>query len=154
MNSKGSILIVEDEAGVRESLRVIFEPTYEVHVAGSGREAIDFVTRNKVDLVTLDLGMPGLTGMEVLRELKKLQPDIEIVIVTGNGTLGIAREAVRFAAGDFISKPFKVADILSVVSKALRRRRGNLELMRLDPSPDSRQGSSGGAAPHGTEFQK
>ena len=122
MISKGSILIVDDEAGPRESLRMILKPIYEVHTAQNGQEAITFISQKKVDLVTLDLNMPGLPGIEVLKKIQKLQPDIKVIIVTGYGTLGNAREAIRYGAGNFISKPFNVADIIAIVSKAFERR--------------------------------
>ncbi len=131
MISKGSILIVDDEVGPRESLRMILKPMYEVHTAENGQEAINFISQKKVDLVTLDLRMPGLSGIEVLQEIKKLQPDIEVIIVTGYGTLSNAQEAIRFGAGDFISKPFNVADIIAIVSKAFERRSYNMKIRGL-----------------------
>ena len=131
MISKGSILIVDDEVGPRESLRMILKSMYEVHTAKNGQEAINFISQKKVDLVTLDLNMPGLSGIEVLQEIKKLQPDIEVMIVTGYGTLRNAQEAIRFGAGDFISKPFNVADIIAIVSKAFERRSSNMKVKGL-----------------------
>jgi putative two-component system response regulator len=131
MISKGSILIVDDEVGPRESLRMILKPIYEVHSAENGQEAINFISQKKVDLVTLDLNMPLLPGIEVLKNIKKLQPDTEVMIVTGYGTLGNAQEAIRYGAGDFISKPFNVADIITIVSKAFERRRYNMEIKGL-----------------------
>jgi DNA-binding NtrC family response regulator len=75
--------------------------------------------------------MPVLPGIEVLKNIKKLQPDIEVMIVTGYGTLGNAQEAIRYGAGDFISKPFNVADIITIVSKAFERRSYNLKIKSL-----------------------
>ncbi len=131
MFSKGSILIVDDEVGPRESLRMILKPMYDVHIVENGREAINFISQKKVDLVTLDLKMPGLSGIDVLKEIKKLQPDIEAIIVTGYGTLDNAQEAIRYGAGDFIAKPFNVADIVAIVSKAFERRSYNLKIKDL-----------------------
>jgi len=131
MISTGSILIVDDEAGPRESLSMILKPIYEVHTAENGQEAINFISQKKVDLVTLDLRMPGLGGIEVLQEIKKLQPDVEVIIVTGYGTLNNAQEAIRLGAGDFISKPFNVADIIAIVNKAFARRNYNLKIKGL-----------------------
>jgi len=134
MISKGSILIVDDEADLRESLRMILQPMYDVHTAENGQEAINFISQEKVDLVTLDLNMPGLWGIEVLQEIKKLQPDIEVMIVTGYGTLANAQEAIRFGAGGFVSKPFTVADIITGASKAIERRNQNLKIQRFNPA--------------------
>jgi len=131
MVPNGSILIVDDEFGSRESLRMILKPIYEVHTAQNGQEALNFISQNKVDLVTLDLYMPGLSGIEVLKEIKKLQPDIEVIIVTVYGTLDQAQEAIHYGAGNFISKPFNVADIIISVSKALERRSQNMKIKGL-----------------------
>ena len=131
MIPRGSILIVDDEFGPRESLRMIFQPFYEVFTAESGQEAIHFLSQNKVDLVTLDLNMPGLSGFDVLREIKKLQPGIEVIIVTAYGSMSSAQEAVGLGAGDFISKPYNFGDIIATVSKSFARRRNNLKIKNL-----------------------
>ncbi len=131
MVSNESVLIVDDEIGPRESLRMILKPMYDVHTAENGPEAINFISQKEVDLVTLDLRMPGLTGIDILKEIKKLRPDIEVLIITGYGTLGNAQEAIRYGAGDFISKPFNVADIIAIVSSTLDRRSRNLKIKGL-----------------------
>jgi DNA-binding NtrC family response regulator len=128
MAARGSILIVDDELGPRESLRMILEPIYDVHTVDNGQEALNFICREKVDLVTLDLKMPGLTGVDVLREIKNFRPDIDVIIITGYGSLNNAQEAIRFGAGDFISKPFNVADIIAIISKSFERRSYNLKV--------------------------
>ena len=110
---------------------MIFQPFYEVFTAENGQEAIHFLSQKKVDLVTLDLSMPGLSGFDVLREIKKLQPGIEVIIVTAHGSLSNAQEAVNLGAGDFISKPYNVADVISTVSKSFARRRNNLKIKNL-----------------------
>lgn len=128
MGNQGSILIVDDEVGPRESLRMILKPIYEVYTASNGHEALQFISREKIDLVTLDLKMPGISGIDVLKEIKKLHSDIEVVIITGYGTLTNAVEAIRYGAVDFISKPFNVAEIISIVSKTVERRNFNLKI--------------------------
>ncbi len=131
MISKESILVVDDESGPRESLRMILKPMYDVHTAENGQEAINFISQKKMDLVTLDLNMPGLSGIEVLKEIKKIQPDIEVMIVTGYGTLEKAQEAFRYRVRDFISKPFNVTDIIASVSKAFDQRNYNMKINSL-----------------------
>jgi DNA-binding NtrC family response regulator len=131
MAARGSILIVDDELGPRESLRMILEPIYDVHTVDNGQEALNFICREKVDLVTLDLKMPGLTGVDVLREIKNFRPDIDVIIITGYGSLNNAQEAIRFGAGDFISKPFNVADIIAIISKSFERRSYNLKVQNF-----------------------
>ena len=131
MANKGTILIVDDEVGPRESLRMILKPIYEVYTAGDGQEALKCIHDKNIDLVTLDLKMPGLSGIDVLREIKKFQTDIEVIVITGYGTLNNAQEAIRLGAGDFISKPFNVADIIAIISKSFERRSYNLKIKSL-----------------------
>jgi len=131
MPSKETILVVDDEIGPRESLRVILKPLYEVHTAVAGEEALRFIYDNYVDLVLLDLNMPGRSGFGVLRAIKDFRPDIEVIVITGYGSLENAKEAIRLGAEDFIPKPFNVADITAIVAKSLERRRDNLNVKHL-----------------------
>jgi putative two-component system response regulator len=131
MAQKGSILIVDDEVGPRESLRMIFKPIYEVYTAADAQEALQCIQNADIDVVTLDLKMPGVSGFEVLRGIKKLKADIEVIIITGYGTLKNAQEAIHYGAGDFISKPFNIPDIISIVSKSFERRNYNLKIGNL-----------------------
>jgi DNA-binding NtrC family response regulator len=129
--SKETILVVDDEAGPRESLRMILKPIYEVYTAADGKEALRLIDAKNIDVVTLDLRMPGPSGIDVLKEIKKLRPSTEVIIITGYGTLTNAQEAIRFGAGDFISKPFNVADVISIVGKSFERRRFNSKIKNL-----------------------
>jgi response regulator RpfG family c-di-GMP phosphodiesterase len=131
MYAKGSVLVVDDEFGPRESLRMILKPIYDVHAVDNGQDAIDFISREQVDLVTLDLRMPGLSGIDVLREIKKIRTDTEVVVITGYGTMNNAVEAFRLGAVDFIFKPFNVAEIISIVKKSVERRNFNLAIKQL-----------------------
>ena len=117
-----SILVVDDEQGPRESLRVILSPFYEVNTAKNGTQAIDFIHKGRVDLVTLDLNMPGLPGIDALRRIKKIDNDVDVVIITGYGTERTAMDAARFGAADFICKPFNIPEIFSTVRKCFERR--------------------------------
>src|SRR4030043_1343787 len=131
MAQQGSILIIDDEAGPRESLRMILKPIYQIYTAANGKEALDLIQRENIDLVTLDLNMPGLSGIDVLKEIKKIRSDVEVIIITGYGTLKNAQEVIRYGAGDFISKPFNVADIIAIISKSFERRNYNLKINNL-----------------------
>ena len=131
MAQQGSILIVDDEAGPRESLRMILKPVYKIYTAANGKEALALIQKENIDLVTLDLNMPGLSGIDVLKEIKKIKSDVEVIIITGYGTLKNAQEVIRYGAGDFISKPFNVADIISIISKSFERRNYNLKINNL-----------------------
>ena len=127
MEENKSILIVDDEFGVRESLKMILKSIYVVHTAANGEEALQCIQKEKIDLVTLDLRMPGLSGLEVLREIKKNHPGIEAVIITAYGSRENAMEATRYGA-EFIDKPFNVPDILISLNKSIEKQRYNLKL--------------------------
>jgi len=119
MLDRESILIVDDELGPRESLRMILKPSYEVYTVEDGPAALRFLEKNPVDLITLDLKMPGLSGTEVLERIRKSNPDVMVIIVTGYGTFKSVVEAIRFDVFDYISKPFSVPEIVSVVKRCL-----------------------------------
>lgn len=120
---KPRLLIVDDEAGPRESLRIVFKDRYECSVATSGREGVAHAKNNPVDVAILDIKMPDISGVEVLRELKTLDPTIECIMLTGYETIETARAAVRYGAADYLSKPFDVFAIRELIDKCLARRR-------------------------------
>jgi putative two-component system response regulator len=128
MAQEGSVLVVDDELGPRESLRMILQPLYEVKTASNGQEALQYLQQEKIDLITLDLKMPGLSGLDVLREIKKMNVDAAVIIITAYGTLTNAHEAIRYGAVDFISKPYNATDILSVVRRTVEQKQYNLKM--------------------------
>jgi DNA-binding NtrC family response regulator len=131
MNSEGSILIVDDEFSVRESLRMILKPFFSVYTASDGKEALKCIEEQKIDLITLDLRMPGLSGIETLREIKKISKDIDIIVITAYGSLENAEESIGYGVKDFITKPFNPADILYIVNKALESRNEKMKVRNL-----------------------
>ena len=131
INGKANILIVDDELGPRESLRMILSPYFSVHTAERGGEAIEILSQVPIDLVTLDLKMPTISGIKLLEQVKHHDPDIEAIIITGYGSLDTAVEGLRMGAYDYVSKPFDVNHILNQVNKALERRKARLRLKQL-----------------------
>ena len=127
-NKKASILIVDDELGPRESLGMILKPSFNVLTSENGRQALQTIKNTNIDIVTLDLKMPVMSGEEVLKRIKKYDPSIEVVIITGYGTLKSAVEAIKYNVFDYILKPFNVADILSTVKRCLERREMGLRV--------------------------
>ena len=121
MEDRAKVLIVDDEAGPRESLRMVLKPFYQVTTAASRQEALQIVQTQQIDLVTLDLKMTDCTGTALLKELKFIQPELQAVILTGYGTLKSAIEAIRYGAADYLLKPFQVTEILSVINRVLSR---------------------------------
>jgi signal transduction histidine kinase len=131
LTEKANILVVDDEIGPRESVRMILSPFYNVYTAEQSVQAMEILSQTAIDLVTLDLKMPGLTGIKLLEKAKQHDQDIEAIIITGYGSLDTAVEGLRLGAFDYISKPFDVNHILSQVSRALQRRRARLRLKEI-----------------------
>jgi putative nucleotidyltransferase with HDIG domain len=127
--AKATILVVDDEMGPRESLRMILRPTYEVICAQDGIEALEILRTKAVDLVTLDLNMPGIQGEEMMRTIRREFPKVELIVITGYGTLENAAEAVRYGVSDYLQKPFDVVQVSAAVFRALSRSRGRTRLV-------------------------
>jgi DNA-binding response OmpR family regulator len=103
----GRILIVDDEQSVREVLSEYFtEQGYAVETAGDGEEALAIVQRSLPDLVLLDVRMPGIDGVETLRRIRGLAPDLAVIMVTANEDVGLARDTLKLGALDYVAKPF------------------------------------------------
>ncbi|MGQ9510266.1 MAG: HD domain-containing phosphohydrolase [Thermodesulfobacteriota bacterium] len=126
-----NILIVDDEIGPRESLRMILKPHYNVFTAESGYGAIQMSRQIQMDLITLDLKMPGLSGIDTLKEIRLIDPDVMIIIITGYGTLKSAIEAIRYGVFDYIPKPFNVPEIMAIIGNAIQRRKLNLKIKEV-----------------------
>lgn len=139
-----NILIVDDEPGPRESLRMVLQEDYHVTCVADGTQALQVVKTHPVDLVTLDLRLPGLEGTDLLREIKAVDPNIEVIVVTGCGDLHSAIESIHHGVFDYLTKPFNIAEIKMAVAKSLERRRLNLELARFFGEME-RQEAGGGA---------
>jgi response regulator RpfG family c-di-GMP phosphodiesterase len=126
-----NILIVDDEIGPRESLRMILKPNYNVYTVENGYAAIQMIQQTAMDVVTLDLKMPGISGIDTLKEIHLIDPDLMIIIITGYGTLKSAIEAIRYGVFDYIPKPFNVPEILSIIDKSIQRRKLNLKVKEV-----------------------
>jgi DNA-binding NtrC family response regulator len=119
MRSKSSILIVDDELGVRESLRMILKPYYEIYTAPDGEAALNIIRERKIRLITLDLNMPKLSGIETLREIRKIDGEIPVIIITGYGTDKDRKEALLYGVKAFIAKPFNTSTMITVINEIL-----------------------------------
>jgi two-component system nitrogen regulation response regulator NtrX len=121
---KQTVLVVDDEADIRASLGRILE--YEgitALEAASGREAIEKVESQRPDAVLLDIKMAGMDGLEVLAELRRRDPDLPVIMISGHGTIATAVEATRLGAFDFMEKPLERDRVLLVLRNAAERRR-------------------------------
>ena len=126
------ILVVDDEEQMRDLLvKVLERKGYQVSVCGNGADALAFLEREPVDLVVTDVRMPGLSGMEALRAIKELNPEIVVIIMTAFGSIDQAVQAVKEGAYDYINKPFKIDEMLLTIEKALEERRLRHEVSTL-----------------------
>lgn len=119
---RGTLLVVDDEDGPRESLRVIFKDEYEILLAHDGPTAISLAQQRKIDVAVLDIRMAGMSGIEVLERLKYVDPAIEVVMMTAFETTDTMRQALRLRACDYINKPFDLATMRAAVANAMQRR--------------------------------
>jgi PAS domain S-box-containing protein len=120
------ILVVDDELGPRESLRMLLKPSYQIQTADSGRAALEQIPAYRPDIVILDIKMPELDGLEVLRRIKRIDPAIEVVMITAYASLETVKMALTHGAFEYLIKPFSRQDLEDVVRRALGRRHAEL----------------------------
>ena len=120
---KLSILVVEDGKSQREMLRdFLREEEYDVSEASNGDKALRQVEENYFDLLLLDYKMPGMDGMEVLEEVKRISPEIDVVMMTAYGTIETAVECMKAGAADYIIKPIELLELLILIERISERR--------------------------------
>ena len=143
---KPRILVIDDEAAIRDSLRMILEyEHYDFVGASSGPDGIAAVKRDVPDLVLLDIKMPGMSGLEVLAEIKKTDEALPVAMISGHGTITDAMQATRLGAFDFIEKPFTSERVLVTVSKGLEVRELRQENRELKLAMESKYEIVGGS---------
>lgn len=119
--AKPVLLVVDDEEGPRQSVRIIFKDEYQVLLANSGEQALELARRHRISVVVSDILMTGMTGIDVLKDLKSVDPAIEVIMLTAYETLETARQALRHGACDYLNKPFDVQTMRAAVSRARQR---------------------------------
>ena len=120
------VLVVDDELGPRESLRMLLKPAYQIQTAENGRTALDLLRRFQPDIVIMDIKMPEMDGLELLRHVKRADPSIEVVMITAYASLETVRHALTHGAFEYLIKPFSRQDLEDVVHRALMRRQADL----------------------------
>jgi two-component system, sensor histidine kinase and response regulator len=119
---KRTLLIVDDEEGPRQSLRVVFKDQYNLLIANDGTRAIELAKQNRVDVAIADIRMVGMSGVELLEQLKAIDPGIEVIMLTAYETVDTLRLALRLGACDYLNKPFDIATMRKSVANAMERR--------------------------------
>ncbi len=116
-----NILVSDDEPHVRKLLKLVLQGEgYNVFIASDGIEALEIVKKTPIDIAILDIRMPRLNGIETLKEIKTIDPSIEVIIITGFADFESLRQSmVEYGAFDYLLKPFKVPDITTVIKKAV-----------------------------------
>ncbi|MBU1713724.1 MAG: response regulator [Proteobacteria bacterium] len=128
-----SVLVVDDEEGIRSGAeRILVKMDFKVSTAARGNEALDILNKEEVSIVLLDLKMPGIDGMEVLRRIRETYQNILVIIITGYATVETAIEAMKQGAYDFIAKPFEPDHLRIVVNRAREKIRLKAETEILE----------------------
>ncbi len=122
MNMQNTILVVDDEKGVRQSFNMALKDEYNVLLAGTGQEAVEVFTRKPIDLVLLDILLPDSNGIELLEKFKETDPSIEAIMVTAVKDTKTAVKAIKLGAYEYIVKPFVVDEVLTLIKRALEKR--------------------------------
>lgn len=126
------LLLVDDDVDFRTVAAKRFDRRgYQVAEGGNGEEALALATRRQFDVAVLDMRMPGISGLELLEKLKQLSPDCEVIILTGEGTVESAVQAMKLGAYDFLTKPFSLNDLELVVQRAYEKRQLGKENQQL-----------------------
>ena len=119
---KTHILVMEDDQAISAALDMILtEAGYDVDVAETGEAALELFEQKQFDLIIADLKLPGINGMEVIRQVKEKKPEMEVIVITGVGTQPIAEEALELGAHDFLPKPFTDDQIKTAINEALKQ---------------------------------
>jgi len=132
MKNQGKIHIIDDESIIHEVLTDLLSPEgYQLEISASGKEALVKHQSESFDLILLDLLMPGLSGLDVLQELIKIDPLAVIIIITAYGSIESAIKAMKMGAFDYIQKPFKHEELLLAIKRGIQHRRLQEENLRL-----------------------
>ena len=119
------ILVIDDEMGPRESLRMLLKPNYKAHTADCVEAGIKLLKEKSPDTIVMDIRMPGVSGIEGLRQIREIDPHLSVIMLTGFGALDTAKEALRLGANDYISKPFDAHEMQQVIDRNVERTRAH-----------------------------
>ena len=128
---KKRILLVDDEAGIRASLKVVLEPVYETLSAATAQEGLDLFRRECPHLALLDVAMPGIDGLALLKMIREENARVPVIMLTGAKTVKTAVEAMKLGAADYLTKPFDVEELRLIVAKALETGELEQEVLQL-----------------------
>ncbi|HEX7228590.1 MAG TPA: sigma-54 dependent transcriptional regulator, partial [Candidatus Binatia bacterium] len=129
--TQGVLLVIDDEPGVRHSLKMVFDKVFRVVEAATANDGVQKVTEEKPDIVLLDIVMPGADGLSVLKQMKSVHPECQVIMLTGLNTARTAFTAKGTGAFDYVTKPFDVEELRIRVEHAFEKVQLSKELERL-----------------------
>ena len=135
------VLVVDDDAGVRASFRLILEDEYDVLEARDGVQALEVLRADPVDLVLLDVRLPGMDGLQVLARIRALDERLDVILVTAVKTVKTAVAAMKLGALDYLTKPFDQEEVLPLIRRAIEKRTLEREVVALRSELARRQGA-------------
>jgi DNA-binding response OmpR family regulator len=125
--NKANILVADDELIERQTLTDILRlEGYHVAAVANGEAAVDYIRLNTIDLIVLDLRMPGMSGLDVIKVINRISPDVEIILLTAHGSIESAIDALRSQVHDYLLKPASPSQIIDSVARGLARRRNKI----------------------------
>jgi len=123
---KTKVLIVDDQAGVRTLLHAVLKPEgYEIHQAANGLQALDLVQREVPDFVFLDIRIPGMSGIEILKKIKEFNPNIRVIIMTAYSEEDLIKQTKELGAFAHLSKPFDVQEVRTLIKSEQHRQKNH-----------------------------
>ncbi|MDR4479142.1 MAG: response regulator [Nitrospira sp.] len=122
VGTKPSVLVVDDETGPRDALKVILRPFFTIHSADNAKSALRILKDQHIDLITLDQKLPDRQGIDLLQDIKQDYADIEVIIITGYGSLKSAMEGIRHGAAGYLLKPFNVTELITLINQTLEKK--------------------------------
>src|SRR5690348_11860779 len=139
MNSRSTILLIEDDAGIVVTLRrLLGEEGHQVEIETRGDTGLERARANPFDVVITDMKLPGLNGLELVRELHEARPRLPIILITAHGTTETAIEATKSGAYDYLLKPFEMPELIELVEHAVASSRLMSEPVELGGQEDAR----------------
>src|SRR5215217_4113882 len=120
--ARPTVLVVDDEAGPRDALKVILRPFFNIRLADNAKAALNILNEQPIDLITLDQKLPDRQGIDLLQDIKHDYAETEVIIITGYGSLKSAMEGIRHGAAGYLLKPFNVTELITLINQTLDKK--------------------------------
>src|SRR5215203_3684674 len=120
--ARPTVLVIDDEAGPRDALKVILRPFFNIRLADNAKTALNILNEQSIDLITLDQKLPDRQGIDLLQDIKHDYAETEVIIITGYGSLKSAMEGIRHGAAGYLLKPFNVTELITLINQTLEKK--------------------------------